>query len=176
MKFSKMAAFLWSALLTCMIHPKFTVFKLSPLVGIQHEWGCFGCFVMATVGLNGSLIWWDNETSRMTSNDVFQEIPICQWVQNVLQCVLRTKKVTVVLNKEIDKIKWREISKANLSFWYQSQSFLHDSGWWVTNLPELNYHQPSESGHPWEQWLVSQSFPGRKHSPGREFTIMPPCM
>lgn len=40
--------------------------------------------MMAVVGLNGSLIWEDNEASRMTSNDVFQEILIHQQVQNVL--------------------------------------------------------------------------------------------
>ena len=69
--------------------------------------------------------------------------------------------------------------KCNLSFWHQRQCFPHKSWWCVTDIPELDCHQPSEFrgvlGHPWEQWLVSQSLPRRNYSPGRDLTLRLPC-
>ena len=47
--------------------------------------------------LYGNLIWEENEASEITSDDIFQKTVICQQVQNVLSCILQTKKLTVFL-------------------------------------------------------------------------------
>lgn len=80
MKLSRMSGFLCSVYPHCFLHTQKSelVFKFSPLGMKVQEWGCFGSFMMGEIGLHGSLIWEEIEASEISSNDMFQEILICQ--------------------------------------------------------------------------------------------------